>query len=504
VDGGGVTSSGEAAFVPDILTAALSCRPEAAAVRDHCGQWTYADLAAHSAQFARWLIADGVRPADRILVRASADRRFVAMLYGTLLAGATFVPLGSGVTPYQLGHLVRDAEPRLVIAGRDILCHTGGRWGLEPDAVWEGLRAHHGTRLPDRPTGRIAPALLIYTSGSTAMPKAVVCPHPQVLFAAEAIADRVRYRPDDVVFCGLPLSFDYGLYQIFLAGLATAELVLADTRATAGLYGEVRRHGATVVPVVPSHALMLLRLAARDTDPTRIRLFTNTGEAMPRSTVEGLRARFPGAGVQLMFGTTECKRISIMEVDGDKVRPGAVGRALDGTEVRVIDDAGIPVAAGVVGEIVVSGPHVMAGYWRADVLSRRVFRPDPVTGRTWLHTGDYGHLDDDGYLYFAGRRDHVFKRRGVRTSTVEIEVAAAEVDGVLDVAVLPPAGGQDSVLCLVTSNGTTAVDVLDGLRERLESAKVPSRCETFEALPYGPNGKLDRVALAGLVGGRGR
>jgi acyl-coenzyme A synthetase/AMP-(fatty) acid ligase len=257
----------------------------------------------------------------------------------------------------------------------------------------------------------------------------------------------------------------------------------------------LHRHAVTVCPVVPSLAELVLRLAARDGRPAPpVRLFTSTGAAFNRPVIDGLRAAFPGARIAPMYGTTECKRITVLEPAGDLDHPHSVGRALAGTRVPVLDDAGHPLPPGETGEIAVRGPHVMAGYWRAPDLTRERFRTDPRTGTVTLHTGDYGRLDADGHLYVEGRRDDLFKRRGVRMSALEIEAAALDVPGVRSAALLPPADGADMVLYVAADR--PAAEVLALLAERLEPAKVPPVCHVRAELPLTPNGKTDKKALA--------
>lgn len=465
--------------VHDILTDAVAAHPERTAVRDATGAWTYRDLADASRRCAGWLVAHGVRPGDRVVVRGVADRRVGALLYGCSLAGAVFVPVTAGTRAYQLATILSDAEPAVVVWDEPV----AGVPTVSLDQVCAGPSADGHPVEHDV-------AMFFYTSGSTARPKAVVCPHARVEFAANAIAARLRYRPDDVVYCRLPLGFDYGLYQTLLCAIAGATLVLADDSVTARLLADVRAHGTTVLPLVPALAEMLLRLAARDRHPVPIRLFTNTGDTLSPRLLAGLRDRFPTTGIQLMFGLTECKRVSIMDIDGDVAKPGSVGTPLTGTRVRIVDDAGQEVPTGRTGEIVVSGPHVMAGYWHAPELTATRFRS--LDGDRCLCTGDLGHLDADGHLYFHGRRDHMFKVRGMRTGVAEIEAAALDIPGVTAAAVVPPADGSAAMLCVVT--GLTVEQVRGGVRDRLGPAKVVD-VHVVPALPVGPNGKVDRSAL---------
>jgi acyl-CoA synthetase (AMP-forming)/AMP-acid ligase II len=480
--------------VADVLIEAVRARGDAAAVRDVRGHWTYRELAYHSRGFAGWLAAHGVQPGERVLIQAVGARETVAMVYGCMLARVVCVPANPSAPPFQLAHLISDAGPALTV-GRST-GETSVVWH-DPMEIWRELAA---------PAGRVpaaAPAvashdvaLLLYTSGSTGPPKAVVCPHAAVTFASRAVQERLGYRADDVVFCRIPLSFDYGLYQLFLCALAGAELVLADPGREARTLADVADCGATVVPLVSSLATMLVRLASRGGMAPAVRLFTSTGEHLPVETIAQLRRYFPGARVQVMFGTTECKRIAIMEPDGDLERPNSVGRPLPGTTVEILGDAGEQAPAGMIGEIVVRGPHVMSGYWGAPDATRPTFRAD-THGRVALHTGDYGCLDDDGYLYFVGRRDSIFKRNGTRTSASEIEIAALDVPGVERAVVLPPNQHRDAVLVVVGTRPPQ--EVLRELQSRLEPAKVLHTCHRLDTLPLTANGKVDRERVAALL-----
>lgn len=497
-------TAGRTAGLPDesiapslhgLLDRATVAASERVAISDSRRSWTYGELRWQSRSVAAWLVANGIRRGDRVLVEAGADARVAAIFYGCSLTGAVFVPLPVGAADHRRQQIIDDAEPALMISAS-----TGWVGSTSFDVVC-GL-----TERPQRdmePSDDVLPesdprdiAVLLYTSGSTAQPKGVICPQSAMVFAAWAIQARLRYRPDDVVYCRLPLSFDYGLYQLLLAALVQAQVVLADNDSGPDLLGAIRRSGATVVPVVPSIAALLLRLATRDPRPCRVRLFTNTGEDLPTNMVGDLRGRFPGASVQLMFGITECKRVSVEEPDSDLIRPGSVGRPLDGTMVRIVDDAGFEMANHQYGQITVAGPHVMDGYWRSAGLSAEVFRRD-AAGRVWLFTGDYGHLDADGHLYFHGRRDQVFKRHGVRTSVVEIEAAVLRIPEVAEAGLVPPRGPSDMVLFVVTS--LTSAEVVQRLRALLEAARLPTICRRLDQLPRGSNGKIDRSALAALT-----
>ncbi|KAB2346140.1 AMP-binding protein [Actinomadura rudentiformis] len=496
----------EAQLIHDLLYDAVSTAPDVPAIRDATGVWSYRELSEASHAFARWLRARGLRPGDRLVVRLPSRRELVAMFYGASRCGVVFVPLNPAMKTFHLSSVLANAEPALVVGEGEGLGSLRAAteapvrdareiWAEVAGTAGQGRGADADDDVDVRPDDL---AVLIYTSGSTSAPKAVMCAHAQVVFATAAMQAELGYRPDDVVFCRFPISWDYGLYKVLMSAVGRCELVLAGEEGDLTLLRRMREVGATIVPIVPSFAAMVVTMAGRDgAAPPPVRMFTNTGAALPAATIDALRDRFPGARVVRQFGLTECKRISIMPPEQDRERPGSVGRPLRGTTVEILGPDGAPVPAGEVGEIVVSGPHVMPGYWRLPELTARTFRPDPRTGTPRLHTGDYGSVDEDGYLYFEGRRDDVFKRKGIRMSTLEIEAAAMDLPGVRGAAALPPGEGRD--LAIVVAGDLAPREVLRGLAERLEPAKVPGICKVVDELPLTQHGKNARDALAGLL-----
>ncbi|WP_433392207.1 class I adenylate-forming enzyme family protein [Micromonospora sp. KLBMP9576] len=478
----------------DLLDDRAARTPEAAALHRHDRAWSYRDVAERSSAAAGWLHDLGVRRGDRVVLLARNDAEVAPLIFGISRLGAVFVLLSDQLRPFHLEHILADCAPRVVLGSaaalqraRPLVQATLRRFDEVPSTG-----AAPGTAAPCL---SVDPVCLIYTSGSTALPKAVVSTHRQVLFAVDAIGQRLGYRSDDVVFCCLPLSFDYGLYQLFLATAAGARLALGDDDdAGPALLRRLAATGATVVPLVPSLAAVLCRLLDRAGHaPPALRMVTNTGAELTTSTAARLRAHLPALDVVAMFGLTECKRISIAEPNLDLRRPGSVGRPLPDTEAYVVDDEGRPVPPGTIGELVVRGAHVMAGYWNRPELTAQRFRRDAL-GQPVLHTGDRCRADADGYLYFVGRDDDVYKQRGFRVSTTEIEAAAMDVPGVEFAAALPPDDRHGARLAV--RGDITADRLVKELLDRIEEQKIPAECRVLETLPLGVNGKIDRRALA--------
>lgn len=487
----------------DLLDHAVARHPDADAVSDGATTVTYRWLDSASRRLAGWLADHGVGRGDRVILALPASAVAPALIYGCSRAGAVFVITGEQTPVAMLAHIVQDAEPALMVTDSESAQRLAASHGVRVATLARAMAIASAQTEPAAAMPRplaVDPACLLYTSGSTGMPKAVVCTHAQMTFAATAIASVVGYVSSDVIYVALPLSFDYGLYQIFLAALGGATVHLASaSQAGATLAARLREAGATVLPAVPSLAAALcLMVRRRGSRPPALRLLTSTGAAMPQSVPDELRALIPGLRVQLMYGLTECKRATIMPPDEDARRPGACGRPLPGTEVFAADETGARLPPRQVGEIVIRGPHVMAGYWRCPELTESRFRR--VGGLfPQLHTGDYGWLDTDGYLYFSGRRDGLYKERGFRISVTEVEAAAHRVPGVLAAAVLPPAAGRDGATLLAVTELKPS-ELLTGLRRELEDFKVPDACLIVPELPLTQNGKVDRTELARMAG----
>ncbi|MFI8193387.1 AMP-binding protein [Streptomyces sp. NPDC085946] len=492
--------------VHGLLDEAVAETPHRPAVRDATGAWTYAQLADRAARLTAWLAARGVGRGDRVLLQLPTGRPLAALFYATVRRGAVFVPVHPAMKPFHLRSVVADADPALVLTDTEGVHRLRPLTGAPVHDIADVL-AETAAQEPG-PDAAASPdvsgddlATLIYTSGSTAAPKAVACPHAAVVFASTALVRALDYRCDDVVFCRFPMSWDYGLYKVLMTCIARCEIVLADGDSDFTVLRRMHETGTTVVPIVPSYASMIVSLARRHPDQRPpVRMFTNTGAALPAATADALRALFPGARVVRQYGQTEAKRITVMPPEEEHERPHSVGRALPGTRVLVCGPDGETLPPGTTGEIVAVGPHVMRGYWRNPEATARSFRPDPDDPAvTRLHTGDYGHLDEDGYLYFQGRRDDMFKRKGFRMSTVEIETAALDIPGVRAAAALPPDDRHD--LTLFVESDLDERTVVRELMERLETAKMPARCRVLAEFPLTLHGKNARRELAALIDG---
>ncbi|MFD9336638.1 class I adenylate-forming enzyme family protein [Streptomyces sp. NPDC060028] len=499
----------EISLLHDVLDSAAERWPDRPAVSRLGSTATYAELRDASLRLAAWLHSEGASQGRRLVISLPPGPLVPALVFAASRVGAVYTVLHEQVVGAPLEHVLGDCEPTLVVADGASVLDTVRALGINavtaPQAQARAFPvpaapAHSAQMLP-APLA-VDPLSLIYTSGTTSAPKAVVSTHQQAVFAAQAIQQVLDYRADDVVYCPLPLSFDYGLYQLFLGALSGSHIVLGSAaEAGPALLRNLLESGATVLPAVPSVAESLAWLLKRASRRPALRLVTNTGAALSTETLNALRAAIPELKGQVMFGLTECKRATIMPPDGDLLRPGSCGLPLPGTEVFTVDEEGNRLPAGEIGEITVRGPNVMSGYWRRPELNQQKF---PLRDGLFpeLRTGDYGRLDEDGYLYFSGRRDDLYKERGFRVSATEVEAAAHRIPEVASAAVLPPSGKKSALLAVVTDLEPQAV--LERMQEQIEEYKIPRRCVVLETLPLSRNGKVDRKALAALLEDRAR
>jgi acyl-CoA synthetase (AMP-forming)/AMP-acid ligase II len=355
------------------------------------------------------------------------------------------------------------------------------------------------------PAGRpdLGIALCVLTSGTTGRPRVIAAPHRQVGAAVRLISSRLAYRHDDVVPVISPLSFDYGLYQLFLAFVGGSRLIIDPRLASvSNVLVAIARSGVTVLPLVPT---MLRAITSapfvKRVDTSRVRLITTTGDLLTEADADAAAACFANAAIVPMYGLSECKRVAVT-TPGSARPAGAIGLPLDNTDVAVVDASGARVRAGVGGELVVAGPHLTLGYLADQAATAKRFAVDPRSGVRLLRTGDRLRGDDDGWLYWVGRSNDLIKTSGYRIDPAEIETAAA-ASGVVDESGAygqsDPDRGQVPVLRVrlragvSPDSGRAAIGA--AIARALPPWAVPRIEVSDEPLPYTANGKIDRAAL---------
>jgi acyl-CoA synthetase (AMP-forming)/AMP-acid ligase II len=355
---------------------------------------------------------------------------------------------------------------------------------------------------PPRRNLEIDLAAIVYTSGSTGDPKGVMLTHRNMLTAATSIASYLELREEDVILCALPLAFDYGLYQMIMACLVGARLVLERSFSfPSQILDIVEREGVTGFPGVPT--LFALLAEMKSLRPERllgVRFVTNTAAALPVKHIEVLQRLFTRARIYSMYGLTECKRCTYLPPTDLAKKPTSVGIAIPNTELWLVGEDGRRLGPNEVGQLVIRGATVMRGYWEKPEATAAKLKPGPLAGELVLYTGDLCRLDEDGYLYFVARTDDIIKSRGEKVAPKEVEVALMDIEGVKEAAVI---GVPDEVLgqavkafvVLEAGAPLSEKDIQSECQRRTESFMVPKQVVLVPDLPKTTTGKIKKTDL---------
>ncbi|MFN8548649.1 MAG: AMP-binding protein [Candidatus Eisenbacteria bacterium] len=508
----------------DILESAAACLPEKVALVVKGERLTYAELNARANALASTLIASGVTRGDRVVVFADNTLETVVSFWGVLKANAVVSIVNPQTKADKLAYYLNDCRATALIsdahltpvfleaAARSEHLRTAilsGPFDRARCAALAGLLSWEEALLRgDRntPPARLGLdvdlAAIIYTSGSTGDPKGVMLTHRNMITAARSISIYLRMVEDDVVLCVLPFSFDYGLYQMILSFRVGARLVLERSFTyPAQVLNLMVEEKVTGFPGVPTIFAILAEMKTlADYDFSRIRYVTNTAAALPVKHILVLKDLFPGARIYSMYGLTECKRCTYLPPEDLERKPTSVGIAIPDTELWLVDENNRRVAPGEVGQLVIRGATVMAGYWEKPEETARKLKPGPLPGERVLYTGDFCRLDEEGYLYFVARMDDVIKSRGEKVAPKEVESALMNVAGIKEAAVI---GVPDEILgqavkaFVVLEAGVTMTerDAIKECQRRLESFMVPKHVEFVADLPKTTTGKIKKTDL---------
>jgi long-chain acyl-CoA synthetase len=488
---------------------------------------TYQQIEERANQLAHALIAAGVERGDRVVTFLPNSVETVLAIFATLKAGAVFVVLNPTTKADKLTYILNNCRASAMFT-------PGGRFSSRPDTWTDrphlrsvfmlgagevqcaSLQVAGKKMIPLEELGQDAQAIqppakkcididlaaLIYTSGSTGRPKGVMVTHLNIVSAATSITTYLENTADDIVINTLPLAFDYGLYQLLMTFKVGGTLVLHDSFTFPTVVIEkIIREGVTGFPIVPTVSALLLQMDLSKYKFPKLRYITNTAAALPVEHIRKLRALFPEVKLYSMYGLTECKRVSYLPPEQLDIRPSSVGKGMPNEEVYIVDENGNRVAPGVVGELVIRGSNVMKGYWELPEETNRCLKPGPLPGEKVLYSGDLFRADEEGYLYFVGRKDDIIKTRGEKVSPREVEDVIYALEGVAEVAVVgvPDAilgSAIKAVLTLHPGAQITKQDVLRHCSAKLEDFMRPKIVEFREWLPKTESGKISKRMIA--------
>jgi acyl-CoA ligase (AMP-forming) (exosortase A-associated) len=516
-------------LVHQLLLESAHTTPERSALVTGSSTLRYEHLAGMAVDFSAKLQVAGIRKGDRIAIYAQKRPEVVAAMFGASHAGAVFVPVNPMLKAEQVAYILRDCNVRALVTtadGLDVLrenlrdcvdLHTvfviDRQSGMDAGSACAVPWSAPTTPAADRtePSYRLIDAdmaAILYTSGSTGKPKGVVLSHRNIVAGATSVAEYLELTCDDRLLCVLPLSFDYGLNQITTAFLVGATAVLLDHLFPRDVINAVARHRITGLAAVPPLWIQLAELPWPPALSEHLRYITNSGGAMPRDTLARLRSALPGTRPYLMYGLTEAFRSTYLPPADIDHRPDSIGKAIPNAEVMVVRPDGTPCNPGEPGELVHRGVHVALGYWNDPAKTSERFRPAPgqPTGLTIpelaVWSGDTARVDEDGFIYFIGRRDEMIKTSGFRVSPTEVEetLYSSHLVGEAAAFGIPhrQLGQAIAVVATAAEGKEVTVDILRAeCQKRLPVYMVPQHFEIIDGpLPRNPNGKIDRKSLA--------
>jgi acyl-CoA ligase (AMP-forming) (exosortase A-associated) len=468
---------------------------------------TYAETWRAVTSLAGLFRAEGLEHGDRLGVFLNPSIPQALSIFAASAADAVFVPIHHSLFPEQVAHILSDCGATGLITTKARLAGLSEVMRRIPS-----LRVLLAVDL-DAPFPLDGPALkekchgtdlaaILYTSGSTGRPKGVMLSHAQIVAGAEIVSSYLGITRNDRILAALPFSFDAGLNQIMTAFQQAATIVLLNFTFAREIVDALVSESITGLGGVPTLWTLLAHPSStlHRKQLTHLRYITNTGGVMPQTVLASLRKALPGTSIFLMYGFTEAFRSTYLSPEDLGRRPSSIGKAIPHTEIQILNEDGKPCAPGEIGELVHRGPTVALGYWGKPELTNEVFRPHP-SGEKVCYSGDLVKSDDEGFIYYVGRRDALIKSSGFRISPTEIEEILCRNASVRSAAVI---GIPDELLghrikAFVVRNDSDDRCVAEALisfcAERLPRYMVPQTIEFLDDLPTTANGKVDYSAL---------
>ena len=519
-------------LISHLLHSRARCIPDKEALVCGNERLNYAEVAGKVSRLAGGLSKLGVQRGDRVGVWLQPSIPQVISFFGIAQRGGVFVPIHHQLVPDQVVHIANDCGMKALIMDPE-------KFSILYDVIQEfrylelvilvgkGCSAKFQLRLitfdelctssgdeaghyegTDRDL-----AAIMYTSGSTGKPKGVMLSHANVVAGSSIVSDYLSITHTDRILAVLPFSFDVGLNQLMTAFQQGATLVLMNfvfakeivrkliTEHITGLAGVPTLWNLLTQPKSTLHSQVLPHL----------RYITNTGGAMPQKVLAMLRQVLPGTKIFLMYGLTEAFRSTYLPPEELDIRPTSMGKAIPNTEILVLNEQGVRCQVGEIGELVHRGPTVSMGYWGQPDLTAQILRPNPLLppelgGRELVcYSGDLVKTDEEGFLYFIGRRDSMIKSSGYRISRTEVEEVLHHIEGVQEAAVIgiPDEFLGQAIKAFVVGKDGGHVDpsvLITICRERLPGYMVPRTIEIVATLPKTPHGKIDYPFLQNRLG----
>ncbi len=511
----------------DLLRNSAELYPGKTAIVDGKAEYTYEDMARQSSALCAALQDAGVEKGDRVGILMEKSWEAIVAMLAASQASAAFVNLNPLFKPRQVSYVAKDCDVRVMIGDSDKLAAmepgTTDRAfykGDRPDSegvsgeltdLAEVLQSGDSPR-ETRQVSEVDLGTILYTSGSTGMPKGVSTSQRNLVVGAQIVSTYLENTKEDRILSALPLNFDAGLNQFTTALRVGATLALQRSRLPGDLLKGLRRHEITgVAGVPPLWSLLLRSVKSIEQEPLmHLRYISNTGGRIPQANLDELRRLLEPSGtkIYLMYGLTEAFRSTYLPPEEIGRGTECIGKAIPDTQIMVINKEGKECAPGEVGELVHRGPTVAMGYWGKEEATRKAYRPNPLAPPELLdmervvYSGDNVRRDEEGFLYFIGREDGMIKSQGYRMSPEEVENLLISSGLVHEACAfgLPDPDLGHQVIAVVSLKDGGDESVVEEIREY--AAKngppymVPKAITIQDDLPKTGSGKIDRKGIS--------
>jgi long-chain acyl-CoA synthetase len=491
--------------------------PDSVALIEPQRSITYAELDRLANQFAHLFVEAGVRRGDRVVLAIENCFELVGAYLGAMKAGGVAVPLPAGPRSDRLARAASDCSPKVCVVdaatARELkpespllavpALFVAGSSKRVP-AGFVGLQDAVARCRTEAPRVRgidLDLAAIIYTSGSTGEPRGVMLTHRNLVANARSIVEYLELTSRDRVMCVLPFHYVYGL-SLLHTHLCVGGSIVIDNRFVFPnvVLGAMQKHRVTGFAGVPStFALLLHRSNLTSVELPDLRYVTQAGGGMPAPRILEWLERGPKVPLYVMYGATEAgARLAYLPPAELGRKLGSIGRAIPNVELFIVDEQGRRLPPGEVGELVARGSNVSCGYWNDPEETQRRFGP------LGYYTGDLGHMDEEGFLFLAGRRHDMIKVGANRVGAKEIEDVLQEHDAVIEAAVVAAPhdllGEVPVAFIALRSELTDAERTLQIFcASRLATHKVPVRFVVCSELPKQSAGKIDKPRLRELA-----
>ena len=483
----------------ELINVQVERTPGAVAVDSATGALTYAELQAQAESWSQLLRSNGVARGQIVAVCMPRGTDMVAAVLAVMRCGAAYLPIDPQLPDQRVAFMLRDSAATVVMCTHETLSLVDGHTTTVLVPTHAPIAS---SAAPPVEVSGDAPAYVLYTSGSTGAPKAVVITHRNAVNLVTWVRDTFTSDERRRILAATSLSWDLSITELFgsLCWGTTAVIV----RDVLELTERPEELDVTWVNTSPS---LIGLVVDRVPLPASVRVVTLAGEVTSRELATRIHERSSGIRLWIGYGPTETTTYSTFSiVDAPITATPSIGRPIDNNQVYLLDDRGEPVPIGCVGEIVIGGTAVAAGYLGRPELTAERFVPDPhsaLAGARMYHTGDYARCASDGAHEFVGRRDDQVKIHGVRIELGEIESNLLALPGVHQaiVTVQRDASNGARSARIIAHVVPVAGGRLDAGRLRAELASrlprhmVPAAVMTLDSLPLNPNGKVDRAEL---------